>query len=291
VPEVREFLKQHAATLESVTIANEREVPFCLFPNLFPNLKKITTNILPQYDVTKNMPSLESVIMLSHYIKEQDLVSEFPLCRITEYGTSVLMDGKVHQKILLISQMTGLSVLSLDMRFRGDGSCNQVPDLFANMHKLERVSISCSDRGEPLIFPEAKSWPSSLFANNPHLREVILIGIPVTDDDLLLCSELVNLSKMQMRCDQDAGFTITGIRSLLRGASRSKIAYFSLTAGEDVVMKADWEFDKIAKERGIKFSSSKEYLLEENMDVIEEMEDLTGVFNRIAVTFSISPSL
>jgi hypothetical protein len=248
-PDVDEFILRNAASLESIRC--------CKLPGYnFPKLKELFQ--VPEQETF--LPSLQRLeFWLGHENVARGCLKKLPLHQIRHLESYSI--NKEEGKEQIVDALKDLTVATQVQRIRitilkssfPDGF--ELPDLFANMHLIEKAEISIMD------YPEiGRSWVSSLVRNNPHLRELILHGIPVSDEDMILLSALSNLSVTRfgdypMRRRQ--GFTNHGIRYLLRRASRHKIIDFEVTGDEETFAAVDSEFDLIEKESNITFIRSK----------------------------------
>jgi hypothetical protein len=137
-------------------------------------------------------------------------------------------------------------------------SASEYPDIFAEMHKLESVSITsvyCMDvEVESIAGKLLQKWLSSLFANNPQLNDVYL-HFPVSDETLILCSNLTNLQTAKF---SGHGYTITGIRALLRGSSRKVIREIRFKVDSGIITEVEQEIGTMESERGVTFNRNHE---------------------------------
>jgi hypothetical protein len=241
-----DFLREHAATLE---VVDSMQLPDCPFPKL----KKLDVQILPANESL--VPALEKISI-------EDggpiIKSEFFLKRITKLRI-ISEDGQEHPFTIeeaaeSISQMTKLKTLFAEISV--DVKPDHLIDPFMNLHGLKDVSIYLPDG----TLMQAKSWASSLFRNNPQLIHVELSGIPVTDEDLLLCSQLSDLYTFKLVFDRHLVITITGILNLLRGKSRHEISECGMTVNQSMVSEIESEFDAIEKERKVVFTKEKGFM-------------------------------
>jgi hypothetical protein len=242
---IPQFLGKSAASLETISF---KQLPACRFPKL----KVLTTDNLPQ---ESQVPSLQSLALHSTTLPDDQNPSNFFLNKLIQISVTVnnLEQASLSQAITWLSAMENMTSLFLQIK------CNPpqdpVPDLFANMHRLKKVSISIGPSSdEPGRFLPAQGWASSLFTKNHNLSDLFLRGIPVTDEDLVLCSRLRNLTKVNLGNNEDHGFTVTGIIALLRGASRTRIAEFFFTMDQNRLHIIDSEIKEMEKERSVSFT-------------------------------------
>jgi hypothetical protein len=239
------FLEKNATSLE--------EIRFDRLPAFrFPKLKILKTRFLPD---AFHVPSLQSVIWSTAVVPDSETPADFFLDKITTLcmNFEVVNQSSLNQAITRVSAMENMT--RLDLRIRCGPLQYPVPDLFANLHNLDNVTVHvCLPFDHPArVFPAA-TWASSLFTNNRNLRAVELRGIQVTDEDLVLCSKLKKLSKVNLGIDKNHGFTVSGIMALLRGASRSQISKVSLTSDQNSLNIIDSEITEMEKERSVSFT-------------------------------------
>ena len=129
--------------------------------------------------------------------------------------------------------MVNLTDITLEgiSSFCNDAPDAVVPDLSANMHHLQSVIIR---KGvSPVRHNEeelAKKWLPPLLNNNPSLKILNLGGIPMTDDDLILCSRFKCLTKFTVaRLDS----TVMAVMSMWRGSSQHSLRSITFTGNED----------------------------------------------------------
>jgi hypothetical protein len=240
------FLEKNAASLENIWTF--LELPACCFPKL----KVLRTGCLPG---EAQVPSLQTLSLDADALPDGETPADFFLNKMTKFSVNVdhLGQGSLSQAVTRISAMENLT--SLYIHIKCDPPHHPVSDLFANMHLLKDVTIIIGRSfHKPDLFLPAATWASSLFTNNPGLRDLQLRGIPVTDNDLTVCSRLTNLHKVNLGKDKDHGFTVTGILSLLRGGSCNIIANLSLTTDTNSVDIIDSEIKDMAKERSVSFT-------------------------------------
>jgi hypothetical protein len=291
VPGGKEFMTANAATLESITC---HQLPVSMW---FPELKQLSQVQLPVDDIF--LPALEDFTLTQlgwNLLKR----NEFPFSNVTKID--VIMDAfEIESAMHQLSHMINLTHVNLvfSQGSTGDYCKDRVVDPFMNMHHLQEVCIRFDGRyvtRDPSevpkqytiwptmityihgFFPLAKTWSSSLFIGNPDLRSVTLHGIPVSDEDLSLCSRLTHLKKLSLGYNLIQGFTIAGIRTLLRGAPRHTITEFTLIGDAKIIRGIDSEIIAIEEDRRVKFVTVKQ----ENKSLREKLK----TYSRMPVTAS-----
>jgi hypothetical protein len=242
-----EFLAKHAATLEDVRCNH-------LLARSYPKLRGLCTT-MPPHGRAFSLPSLRSLGIWGSGLGSRCYAIGVPdqlLQQLTKLSIELTV-ADYFDEIERIANMRNLTDLWLQI-VMGTNS-GMLPDLFAKLYNLEKVMILVynSNENKAAGIQPAKHWASSLFSNCLNLREIELPGVPISDDDLLLASKLTKLSKITLGNNVTHGFTINGIMSLLRGASRDKITAFTIQAEEEFMLQVDAEFEKIGDERSIKF--------------------------------------
>lgn len=246
-PHVNQFIAMNAASLESIEC---HHIPAAC---LFPKLKELRVYCLP--DDEHHVPALESLTLTSLPVYGRN----FPLCKVSRLDIIVdlMRTGIMSLKeIPQIVNLTHIRIVFHDIAIRAGHS---LPDPFSEVLNLVEVDISLRD-GLPddkqQTLPQAKTWASSLFQHNLQIRSMKLHTIPVSDEDLSLCSGLTQLSKFHLGYNMEQGYSIAGVQNLLRNVCHG-IHEFSLIADEDTMVAIDAEFDAIEGLRGIKYTRTR----------------------------------
>jgi hypothetical protein len=244
------FVMAHSASLVSLQCIKLRSNELVSFPKL----KKLIIAKLPQ-NVT--FPALEELRVYS--ATRPELFSHLPLMKMRElkvgFDFNVTRDDEI-EVCKAVSQMVNLTDLKLELQF-GYTPGAEFPDIFKDMHQL--VSVSLQTDGEIAEDCMIRKWVQPLLHNNPHLEKVKLNGIPVTDDDLTLCSKLSNLQHLLVTC---GGFSISGVRAFMWGSSRNVIrklylAYDDSVTDKKFIKQLDKEIKCLEKERGVIFKRKR----------------------------------
>ena len=83
------------------------------------------------------------------------------------------------------------------------------------------------------------------------------MDIAVSDENLIHCSKLTNLQTVGF---VRRGFTMTGVRALLRGASRNIIRKIELEVDPEDVHEVEQEIKAMESERGVCFKRERQHL-------------------------------
>lgn len=261
---ISQFLVANAATLQSIEV-HEMIVPKT---TTFASLEQLVVFKQPQHCFFPVLQHLK--------LDQFDSLAQLSSCLPSPYrmiSIDVFMripkESDVGDACNFIARMSNLKRIAIRGLVEPDQESEEAaadpapvsdyPDLFADMNDLEDAVIRTVDWIDGGL-QQAKLWPSSLIRNNPKLRKLHLFGILVTDADLILCSQLEHLSHVNLGYRMDGGFTIAGVRALLRGNSRSNITQFCLWADEDMIHDIDKEFDQIQQERNFWIERLKSFI-------------------------------
>jgi hypothetical protein len=223
-------------------------------PVVFPKLKKLIIVKLPE-NVT--FPVMDDLRVYS--AAKPESFSHLPVLNMKKLKVRTDSDATRADEIEVcksISQMMNLTELKLELRF-GCKSGAEFPDLLSAMHQLVSVSIQtiALKSGQKCLI---QKWLLPLLQNNAGLQSLELRGIPLHNEDLVLCSQL-NLQHLHAYSER---FTVTGVLTFLRGSSRNVIRELHRVVsptkkGSILVEQLDQEMTAIAKERGITFERTR----------------------------------
>lgn len=231
--EFSEFVKAHAATLETLICSD-------MFLNeyiTFPRVKHLSCWNLPY----ASFPLLESLAIEG--MTRPDNFSNLPHSRITgvdlyfELVTAAEIDEIMNQ----IGKMINLKKMTI-----GGNFCLSA-EMFVSIHHLEEVDIQFGLWGSDSVFKDAGTFVSSLVQNNPLISTLIVSGIPVKDEDLISCAALTNLNEVRVMKIPGEKFTAAGVRALLSGASRQNISNFFIEMSDEMYNEISAEFSEFQR--------------------------------------------
>jgi hypothetical protein len=254
--DISRFVVMHSAslvTLRCYSILSDEEVEF-------KKLTDLSIELLPVKNVI--FPVLEKVEIRRCTSSSLSSLSRLPLVRLKEFilGMRDVYEQKDGIAVCsLVSQMVNLTHLKLTDLYVNANSGPKFPDLFANMNKLESVTITRFGfvkyiRVDSNAGQLYQKWLSSLFQNNPLLSDVHM-DIPVSTKTLILCSNLTNLQSAKF---PGYGFTITGAMALLKGSSRNVMRETWLKVLSGVIAQVEQEIEAMELGRGVTFCRKHE---------------------------------
>jgi hypothetical protein len=248
-----QFVMMHSAILVSMRCTS------LYFVNQrieFSKLTDLQTRHLPVVNVS--FPVLEK---LDAGFFTSNSLSRLPLIQLKEFTVwlhQVTITSEATAVYNMVSQMqnlTHLTIYKLNMGVYED-SADLFPDLFANMHKLQSVTITRNGHfGDFSLIPSdmLQKWLSSLIKNNAMLKQLHM-DIAVSNATLILCSKLKNLQTAKFT---GHGFSMTGVKALLTGSSRNIIREIELTVDSEDVDQVEQEIRAMEWERDIIFKHAK----------------------------------
>jgi hypothetical protein len=145
---------------------------------------------------------------------------------------------------------------------------------FDTIHGLEKAEFfSVCMKSSSAIRTDPGNFVNSLIKNNPDLKDLNLDYISIAESDWIL---MAGLSKLTHICFQNIlapGVTVTGMQTLLRGASRPLLDILTVHGSEEVIKFIDSEIEEIKRETGSSFDRSEKEIETPGMQSVHYHKD------------------